>query len=241
MTSRAEGQLAGEVYKDQDTRRAMHIALALGESEIAEKIMMAKVLLLFAFVCVAFGNATPLHLQDARLPEEPKVYAFAYGIQDDYSGNNFGHQESYDGLKTTGQYRVALPDGRVQRVTYTADENGYVAQVTYEGVARFPEVVRSETLLPSDQGNPKQYRSLPSLYAPPQNSVPKTTTTTTLAPPANEPEPSLGYLPLPLYQPPSDSKQEPAQLRAGPAPFESPEDTLTLSRTLSLPEAAPSP
>lgn len=149
-------------------------------------------------------------------------------MQDDYSGSNFGHQESHDGLRTTGQYRVALPDGRIQRVTYTADENGYVAQVTYEGEARFPE-----PLAPSNQGNPTAY----NLYAPPQASAPTTTT----APPASDPEPSLGYLPLPLYQAPSAPKQEPAQLRLDSTPLESPEESLAPSRTLSLPAALASP
>lgn len=163
------------------------------------------------------------------LLQAPKVYAFAYGVQDDLSGTNFGHQESHDGLRTTGQYRVALPDGRIQRVTYTADENGYVAQVTYEGEARFPEPPT-----PTNRGNPTPY----NLYAPPQPSAP---TTTTAAPPASDPEPSLGYLPLPLYQAPSAPKQEPARLRQDFAPLESPEEELALSRTLSLPAALPSP
>ena len=48
-----------------------------------------------------------------------------------------------------GEYRVNLPDGRVQIVSYTASaEKGYVANVRYEGKARYPEtpkpVKRSE-------------------------------------------------------------------------------------------------
>ena len=31
-----------------------------------------------------------------------------------------------------------LPDGRVQKVTYTADKYGYHPEITYEGKAQFP-------------------------------------------------------------------------------------------------------
>merc|ERR1712018_218441 len=72
--------------------------------------------------------------------EAPKPYAFQYGVADDYSGAKFNAQETADGKAVTGSYQVALPDGRIQTVTYTADHyNGYVADVKYEGTPVYPE------------------------------------------------------------------------------------------------------
>merc|ERR1712168_831759 len=69
----------------------------------------------------------------------PAVYQYGYAVADDYSGANFAANENRDGYATTGEYRVALPDGRTQIVTYnTADAySGYVADVKYEGVASY--------------------------------------------------------------------------------------------------------
>ena len=77
----------------------------------------------------------------AKHPDEaPKPYAFQYGVADDYSGAKFNAQETADGKAVTGSYQVALPDGRIQTVTYTADHyNGYVADVKYEGTPVYPE------------------------------------------------------------------------------------------------------
>jgi len=62
-------------------------------------------------------------------------------VSDDYSGSSFTASESSDGLGAkSGSYQVALPDGRTQTVTYTTDDvNGYVADVSYEGVPAYPE------------------------------------------------------------------------------------------------------
>merc|ERR1712126_612115 len=71
--------------------------------------------------------------------DEPAVYQYGYAVADDYSGANFAQNENRDGYATTGEYRVALPDGRTQIVTYnTADAySGNVADVKYEGEAHY--------------------------------------------------------------------------------------------------------
>ncbi|XP_042866863.1 cuticle protein 7-like [Penaeus japonicus] len=69
----------------------------------------------------------------------PAKYDFNYAVNDPPSGNDFGHQEARDGDNTQGSYYVQLPDGRLQRVTYTVNgDSGYVADVTYEGEAHYP-------------------------------------------------------------------------------------------------------
>ena len=63
-------------------------------------------------------------------------YDFAYSVQDDETGSAYSHQEERKGDVTTGEYRVTLPDGRIQIVSYTADENGYRANVSYEPIKK---------------------------------------------------------------------------------------------------------
>merc|ERR1712106_271185 len=102
---------------------------------------------------VAFAHAAPVAV--AHAVAHPAVYAagdalaevspynFNYAVADDYSGSSFTAAENSDGLGAkSGSYQVALPDGRTQTVTYTTDDvNGYVADVTYEGVPQYPEAV----------------------------------------------------------------------------------------------------
>ncbi|XP_034233648.1 adult-specific cuticular protein ACP-20-like [Thrips palmi] len=76
--------------------------------------------------------------------EEGKPYKFGYGVKDAHHGLDFNQQEASDGHTVSGHYRVQLPDGRTQVVTYTADwKNGYNANVQYEGEASHPKVVAS--------------------------------------------------------------------------------------------------
>merc|ERR1712117_198619 len=73
-------------------------------------------------------------------PEEPPKYTYSYSVKDDYTSNNYGASEDRDGYAPSGSYYVALPDGRLQKVTYTVNgDGGYVADVTYEGEAQYPE------------------------------------------------------------------------------------------------------
>lgn len=71
---------------------------------------------------------------------QPKSYEFGYAVKDEATGNDFGRRETSDGETVRGEYRVQLPDGRTQIVTYTADwRTGFHADVRYEGVATYPD------------------------------------------------------------------------------------------------------
>merc|ERR1712012_354915 len=74
-------------------------------------------------------------------PDEVSPYTFTYAVADDYSKANFNAAEESDGASNVaGSYSVALPDGRIQHVKYTSNGyDGYVADVTYEGTAVYPE------------------------------------------------------------------------------------------------------
>ncbi|XP_050426364.1 pro-resilin-like [Adelges cooleyi] len=116
------------------------------------------VLVLAAFACAQYGapsgnpgyggvGASPSNDYGQKAPgpaggagadgnSEPEPFNFAYEVKDAPTYTDFKHQANSDGKRVTGEYSVLLPDGRNQRVTYVADENGYNAQVNYEGEAK---------------------------------------------------------------------------------------------------------
>ncbi|XP_049964812.1 pro-resilin-like [Schistocerca serialis cubense] len=63
---------------------------------------------------------------------EPANYEFSYTVQDGETLSDFGQEESRQGESAQGQYRVLLPDGRKQIVSYQADEGGYRPTVEYQ-------------------------------------------------------------------------------------------------------------
>merc|ERR1711890_2297 len=71
---------------------------------------------------------------------EPSPYTYTYAVADDYSKANFQQSESNDGTgAVTGSYSVNLPDGRIQTVTYNANDiTGNIAEVTYSGEPAYP-------------------------------------------------------------------------------------------------------
>lgn len=102
-------------------------------------------------------HPAPHHDPYGKIP--PRPFAYAYGVSDEYSGTNFDKKETQDANGrvnaifwnlqnifcffflgvVAGEYRVALPDGRTQIVTYHADHhNGYIADVKYEGHPVYP-------------------------------------------------------------------------------------------------------
>ena len=88
-------------------------------------------------VAVAAPAGPPAYGPAPVYPDVAPAYTYAYAAADDYSGVNFGATETRDGYATSGSYNVALPDGRIQTVTYRVDDayGGYVADVTYSGEA----------------------------------------------------------------------------------------------------------
>merc|ERR1739842_45503 len=84
-----------------------------------------------------YAAAPVVHAVAAPDLAEPSPYTYTYAVADDYSKANFQQAESNDGTGAgTGSYSVNLPDGRIQTVTYNANDiTGNVATVEYTGEA----------------------------------------------------------------------------------------------------------
>lgn len=132
-------------------------------------------------LCFLFSNSLA-----QEYPIKGKNYRFSYAVEDNYSGNQFGHTENRDGAGTAGVYHVRLPDGRLQTVEYTVDGRGYHATVLYEGGSPVPSLgptspaqfVHHEPVIYLDDGgggrSSLQYNYLPPPPAhPPGYTIPQ--------------------------------------------------------------------
>ncbi|KAI9558667.1 hypothetical protein GHT06_015456 [Daphnia sinensis] len=136
----------------------------------------------------------PAYSKPAEENHPPMPFDFAYAVKDDASYQDFSHKEASDGKVVTGSYRVLLPDGRTQIVTYKADDNGYVADVKYEGEAKYDEykpIPHPKTAYPVEPAYPKPTYPAASAYPMPAYPMPA------------YPEPSY---PKPAYSEPSYPK-----------------------------------
>merc|ERR1712184_193361 len=94
---------------------------------------------------VAASSAAPQYaaapvVHAVAAPDLAEPYPYTYAVADDYSKANFQQSESNDGTgAVTGSYSINLPDGRIQTVTYNANDlTGNVATVEYSGEPVYP-------------------------------------------------------------------------------------------------------
>merc|ERR1712110_1147608 len=167
---------------------------------------MAKVtvmgIVMLAVAYAAADKPPPSYAEPAY--SEPASYSYSWAVKDDYSKNDYGQNEKREGANTAGSYQVLLPDGRVQKVTYTVDAyNGYVADVSYVGEAKYPE-----------------YKPAASSYKPVYKPAPAPAYKPAPAPPAYKPAP-----PPPAYKP--APPPPPPAYKPAPAPAYKPAPTTT--------------
>uniref|UniRef100_A0A0P5JN20 Cuticle protein n=1 Tax=Daphnia magna TaxID=35525 RepID=A0A0P5JN20_9CRUS len=133
----------------------------------------------------------------------PQPYSFGYDVQDKESYNDFDHSEKSEANVVTGSYRVALPDGRTQIVTYKADSYGYTADVKYEGEARYPEYKETQQYkapaYPAPAYKAPEYKA--PAYVAPAYSAPAYKAPEYKAPAYTAPAPkATGYAVAPSYK-----------------------------------------
>jgi len=131
-------------------------------------------------------------------PDRP--YTYEYGVSDAYSGSQFNQVESKDQAGVVvGSYSVALPDGRVQHVKYNADPyGGYVAEVSYEGTAAYPDLPHGGYKAPHHVPKAPAYAPPAPVYHPPRYAPSDVDPVYVAAPKAGEPV-VAAEAPLPVY------------------------------------------
>lgn len=123
------------------TLNAVPVPHAIGAHHIVQQ--PAAVLPAVRTVAVAPAARAPVVVEAAEteIVNIDPSYRFGYSVADAKTGDAKSREETRDGNSVTGFYTVADPDGRIRRVTYTADaETGFNAVVTYDGEAGPPAI-----------------------------------------------------------------------------------------------------
>lgn len=88
----------------------------------ANNVVSGKLIIVTLFVL------HPGQCQEVDYP--PAFYQFGYQVNS--QGDYHGHMEHVEGGTTRGEFKVRLPDGRLQITSYEADDNGFRPRISYE-------------------------------------------------------------------------------------------------------------
>ncbi|XP_068216491.1 uncharacterized protein [Palaemon carinicauda] len=82
---------------------------------------------------IAVPDATPsANARTTSQNSRDVLYSYGYVVDAPEYRNFYDHEEDRQGDVTQGRFRVALPDNRLQTVTYRAGRKGYSAQISYD-------------------------------------------------------------------------------------------------------------
>lgn len=105
-------------------------------------MIILSILIVLLGTSLAHPEATPAARtlpQGRRIHDgDDAAYSFGYAVDAPEAENFYAHEEARQGEVTRGRFRVALPDNRLQTVTYRANRDGYTAEVSYASHPDFP-------------------------------------------------------------------------------------------------------
>eukprot|EP00093_Oithona_nana_P006336 06336.XXX_158823_157620_1 [CDS] Oithona nana genome sequencing. len=141
----------------------------------------------------------------------PAYYQFGYQVDTLDTGDYHGHMEQLDSQgRKKGEFKVRLPDGRIQVTSYQADEAGFRPRISYEIDPLFNPIQITSGFTPEKKivkrPPPKNYQDpgLTSYLPPPINYDPRPSPKPVLLTPSDPPFPAYnGPVSKPSYSEPT--------------------------------------